>query len=245
MEYFLHIGYKRYCTKWQVRSEEDKKSVETRKSAIQNGFKLRLGLIIDTPKAGESGTSNDGNTARRFFANYSESAEILGLDAELLQRAHIIMQVLSCGFGVNVDLFQHYCLETANMFVEQYPWYYMPTSIHEVLIHGYLIVEWAPLPIGKLSEEAQESRNKDIKRYRENYSRKTSRQNTMMDVINWLLVSSDPLISNLRITPPKKSDILSREAINLLLPAYANLASAVSSDQSDVSSDITDETYID
>lgn len=43
----------------------------------------------------------------------------------------------------------------------------MPPSIHSILIHGYLIVEAVVLPIGMFSEEAQECKNKDIKRYRE------------------------------------------------------------------------------
>ena len=236
MEYFVHIGYKKDNKKWQARSVKQKESAESRKLAIQKGFKTRIGLDIDKPKPGGSGTSNDGNTARRFFEKSSVSAEILGVEVELLNRAHIIMQVLSCGFAVNVDLFQNYCIETARLLVKTYPWYYMPTSIHEILIHGYLVIEWAPLPIGSLSEEAQESRNKDIKKYRENYSRKNSRKNTMMDVMYWLLVSSDPLISSLRLTPPKKSPILSSEAIKLLLPAYASMADEPS-DQSDVSSE--------
>lgn len=80
-------------------------------------------------------------------------AEILKLDVECLNRAHIILQVSSCGFAVNVNLFKNYCTDTARLIIHSYPWYYMPTSIYEVFIHGPLIVEWAPLPIGQLSEE--------------------------------------------------------------------------------------------
>lgn len=148
MEYFLHLGYKLGTKKWQSRSIEDKENVKMQKETIQKGFKLRLELIVDAPKVGGFGTNNDGNTVRRFFAYSSESAEILGLDAELLKRAHIIMQVLSCGYAVNADLFKSYCIETAIMLVQSFSWYCMTTSIHEVLIHGSLIIEWAPLSIG-------------------------------------------------------------------------------------------------
>ena len=58
----------------------------------------------------------------------------------------------------------------------------MSTSVHKILIHGFRIIEWAPLPIGQLSEEAQEARNKDVKKYRENFSRKCARDKTMEDV---------------------------------------------------------------
>ena len=172
--------------------------------AIQQSFKQRLGLIVVCPKVGGFGNSNDGITARRFFLNSQESVEILGLNAEHINRAHAILQVLSCGFAVDVERFKEYCFDTAKILVESYSWYCIPTSIHVVLIHGPLIIEWAPLPIGQLSEEAQESRNKDIKRYREHFSRKCSRESTMTDFFHWLLVSSDPLISSLRSDPPKK-----------------------------------------
>lgn len=70
----------------------------------------------------------------------------------------------------------------------------MPTTVHKLLIHGPQIIASALLPIGQLFEKAQESRNKDIKKYREGFSQKCSREKTMEDVLNWLLVSSDPYI---------------------------------------------------
>lgn len=79
----------------------------------------------------------------------------------------------------------------------------MPTSVHIVLLHGYDIIKAAPLLIGQLSEDAQEARNKDIRRYRENFSRKFTHEKTMWDMFNRLLVSSDPLISSLQ---PRKAD---------------------------------------
>ena len=74
----------------------------------------------------------------------------------------------------------------------------MAQSVHKVLIHGHDIIKSLTLPMGLTSEEAQEARNKDFKSYRENFSRKTSRKATNTDLINRLLVSSDPVISSLR-----------------------------------------------
>lgn len=42
------------------------------------------------------------------------------------------------------------------------------TAVHRVLIHGSDVISAALLPIGMLSEEALEARNKDFRRYREN-----------------------------------------------------------------------------
>lgn len=51
--------------------------METRKKSIQDKFRDKLGLIVDSIKPGY-GTTNDGNTARRFFNNPQISAEITG-----------------------------------------------------------------------------------------------------------------------------------------------------------------------
>lgn len=51
----------------------------------------------------------------------------------------------------------------------------MPTTVHKILIHCGDIVEHAILPIEQLGEEAQECRNKYIKKFREGFSRKFSR----------------------------------------------------------------------
>lgn len=163
----LHLSYKLPSEKWQARQEEVKRNVKMRKEEIQTQFKIKLGLIVDRPKPGY-GSSNDGNTARRFFENAAISAEITGVDEDLIHRFHVILQVISSGYDIDNEKFKDYCVNTARLFVALYPWYYMPTSIHKVLIHGAEIVKYALLPIGQLSEDAQESRNKDIKNFRLN-----------------------------------------------------------------------------
>ncbi|KAJ4437292.1 hypothetical protein ANN_17430 [Periplaneta americana] len=65
-----------------------------------------------------------------------------------------------------------------------------------------------------LSEEAQ---NKDIKIiYREALTRKSSRKNTMTDLVNNLLISSDPLISNIIKSHKKHKTPLWKEGLQLL-----------------------------
>jgi hypothetical protein len=87
----------------------------------------------------------------------------------------------------------------------------MPSSVHKILLHGSLVISAALLPIIQMSEEAQEARNKDLKNIRENYSRKCSRIETNENLLHGLLVSSDPVISNLRKLPPKKFLSFSQE----------------------------------
>lgn len=75
-------------------------------------------------------------------------------------------------------------------------WYYMPSSVHKVLMHGAAIIEsFGLIPIGQLSEEAAEARNKKFRRYRQHHSRKCSRKATNKYILNNLLTSSDSLVS--------------------------------------------------
>lgn len=196
----LHVSYKLDIKKWQARTSEDKKATENRKKNIQKGFRQQLGLIVDQPKPGYDST-NDGNIARRFFENASISATITGVDEDVIKRFHVILQAISSGHEINVPHFQEYAIETARKFVD-YPWFYMPTSLHKLLIHGSEIIQSALLPIGQMSEDAQESCNKYIKRYREDFARKCSRTKSMEDLFLRLLVASDPYISSLKKLPP-------------------------------------------
>ena len=228
MEWFLHLAYKNIEDgsekKWQARSVDAKQNVKARKEEIQNDFWKELGLRIDIPKAG-AGSTNDGNTARRFFENVPLTAKILrlGLDEgeELIENCKVVLQAMSCGFDINIEKFKNYCRDIARKYVQLYKWYPMPTSVHIVLIHGHAIINAAALPIGQLSEDAQEARNKDIKKSRENFARKSSRAQTMEDVFKRLLASSDPVISSLQKMRPKKSDPLSPKVLELLVSSSA------------------------
>lgn len=212
----LHLSYKLDIKKWQARSERDKQIVNKRKADTQKAFKEQLGLIVDQPKQG-FGSSNDGNTARRFFQDAVTSSEITDIDLRLIKRFHVILQVISSNHEIDINKFKKYAFNTAELFVELYPWYPMPTSVHKILIHGSSIIASALLPIGQMSEEAQEASNKLIKKYRQDYARKRSRESTMCDVFNRLLLSSDPYVSSVRKVPRKNKKSLSREACQLII----------------------------
>lgn len=211
----LHVGYKLGIEKWQARTANDKENVKNRKATIQKGFRIRLGLIVDQPKPG-FGSSNDGNTARRFFEDPTTSASITGVNEDLIKRFHVILQTLSSGHEIDIIRFQDYAVQTARDYVKLYPWFYMPTSMHKILIHSAAIIKSAILPIGQMSEDAQESTNKCIKKNRSDFSRKFSRTKTMEDVFSRLLLTSDPYISSLRKLPGKKMKSFLPEAIQLL-----------------------------
>lgn len=97
------------------------------------------------------GTTNDGNTARTFFRNSEISTDITGINVELIQHCGNILTAISSGHKINIDFFEEYCLKTAKMFVSLYQWYYMPASVHKVLLHGADVIRFEPLPISKIN----------------------------------------------------------------------------------------------
>lgn len=216
MEVILHIAYNLSFQKWSARNPEEKAQKDAEKKRIQREFKQKLSLKVDVPKQG-FGTSNDGNTARKFFANPEVTSEITHIDLNLILKFSVILQVLASGKKINIQKFQNYSFDTAKLFVSKYPWYYMPASVHKVLLHGAQVIESLILPIGMLSEEAQEARNKDYKNFREFRTRKYSRLANNEDIMNLLLVSSDPVVTSKRHILPKKKLDLHPEALSLIL----------------------------
>lgn len=157
-----------------------------------------------------------------------------------MKRFHVVLQVISCGFEINVPKFRQYTEDTAQKFVELYPWYFMPTTVHKILIHGHEIVESSILPIGQMSEDAQESCNKYIKRFREDYSRKCDRIKNMKEIFYRLLVTSDPVISSSRKLAQKKLRSLPPYAVELLIPPSVPESSQFSSNNTSDASDSDD-----
>lgn len=89
-ECLLHISYRIDIKKWRVISKTDKEKVKSRKEIIQSKFRTQMGLIVDIPKQG-SGTTNDGNTARRFFENPGVVSIITDIDENVIRRLDIIL----------------------------------------------------------------------------------------------------------------------------------------------------------
>lgn len=219
MEALLNIAYhlpfqRNRCTK--AYSEEKK----NRKTEIQQKLKDSIGILVDVVKQG-FGTTNSGNTARRFFdpKNRCKVASILNIDIDLITRLSIILEVISSDKKIKIDLFKEYCEKTAKLWVQLYPWKYMTPTVHKVLIHGPDIVRELGSNIGRFSEEAQEANNKIFRETRANKSRGISAIACNTDVILYLLVSSDVVISTERrklCSTDRKKSHHTKEALKML-----------------------------
>lgn len=236
----VQLSYRLDIKKWQARTKEDKDSVEKRKAIIHEGFDLQLGLILDHPEA-EFGNSNDDYAARYFFRKALVSAEITGIDQCIITRFHAILQAISCGHTVDTEKYAKYATHTARKFAELYPWYYMPTTVHELLIHGPQIIGSALLPIGQMSEDAQRSLDKHIERSQEDFPLKDTRIKAMKNVFLRLMIKSDPYISSVPRIRHKKLKKLSLDAQNLLVTSAAEIATEPESSEEEIDESSTDE----
>ncbi|KAL4126446.1 hypothetical protein QTP88_010668 [Uroleucon formosanum] len=186
------------------------------KKKIQNGLWEKLGIKVDKVVQGK-GTSNTGNIGRRFFEHAQEVSEITGLNKILIERFKVILSILACSYNVNFEKYDNYAKDTLKLYLQLYPWYRMPPSVHKILVHGSRAIHLAPFPIGILSEEAQEARNKDYIRFRRQNTRKTSRIDTNTDILHMFLITSDPIITSKSTQNIKeKNNKLCSEAMNLL-----------------------------
>ncbi|EFN80305.1 hypothetical protein EAI_00127, partial [Harpegnathos saltator] len=85
---------------------------ENAKKEIQEKFKRILGLNIDVVKQG-MGTTNDGNTSRKFFKDPAITSEITGVNKDLIHRFGIILDTINSGAAIDPLKFENYCRETA------------------------------------------------------------------------------------------------------------------------------------
>lgn len=204
LEFLLNLGYKNdpRVRQWRVTKSSSLGQITAdRKKYIQQQIKDNLSLLVDVVRP-HSGTTNDGNTARRVFETEESRqifANILGIEKWLVDDIHVILVAINSGLPIDAKKFGLFCRNLAQKYVEAYSWHPMTTTLHKILIHGEKIIQHSALPIGLLSEQAGESRNKFWRYDREHHSRKDSRMHTIQDLFHRALESSDPVVSNIRL----------------------------------------------
>ena len=139
----------------------EKKILQKNKKRIQTEFLGEFSMHVDFPRSRGAGNTNTGNVARKCFRNYQLFSKITGVDMNLISNIGTVLSVLSSGYAINVDSFKNLCDDIFSRYVQLYGWFYMPVTLHKILLHGHLILRNFSLPIGLFSEEAGETRNKD------------------------------------------------------------------------------------
>ena len=87
---------------------------------IQQKFCDEVGLLIDIPKFGGSGSSNNGNAGLRFFQNAEKIAEVLQLVVSIIKMLHAILCTLSSGYLIDSSRFRDFYTQTAEQYVNLY-----------------------------------------------------------------------------------------------------------------------------
>lgn len=196
LEAILHLAYKLDTGRWRKnKSLGDEAKIQAKKAEIQQKLEASMGLVVDMPKQNGAGTTNDGNTARRLFQNSAVFAEVTGISEELIHHLYVLLCVINCSHQIDVQKFEAFCMETAEIWIREYSWYKMPVSIHTLLVHAARYLEMIDMPISFMTEQCIETGNKVSKYARLNHTRKISRLATMTDHMNWLMGISDPVVA--------------------------------------------------
>lgn len=92
-------------------------------------------LLVDMPNE-KYGNTNDGNTC-----NAEKSWEITGIPLNFVQRFQVILECLASGYEINSTGFDTFTVETCNIYLGHYPWYYMPLTVHTILFNGKFMID--------------------------------------------------------------------------------------------------------
>lgn len=183
----------------------------------QNLFK-EFSVRVDEVQQG-SGTSLNGNSARKCFSDPPKLAKALGIDEELVKRFAFVILAFKQKEGINLNKLETYCTETYKRFFNCYPWAKLNPTVHKMLRHGVAIARQFPLSLAYFAEDAAESMHKCYRKNSISHARQNSRANRLKDVFNRSVDLSDPVISMYYLEKrceEKKSKILPSEFRSLL-----------------------------
>ena len=222
----------------------NKPAFNRRRDEIRDAFREEKGLLIDIPKPGGHGTSNDGeftkylhlynfkfkifnffagNTVRRAFEDPEFLARQIGVSTELVTKLSNVWIALKVGLPLDADKFGQYCDGVKELYRHEVPWAKMNPATHRIIDHGALLLRVLPpgLNISMLSEEPLESNHRIIKFDELHHARQMSRRQRLMDVFNRGMDRSNPEVlahvvpKRLRDQRSKRHDSIPKEVLDL------------------------------
>ena len=153
------LSDKLIAKKWRP-GKDQKDTVESRKNIRNAAYKDQMNLLVDAARSGGVGNSNTGNTARRAFQDEATFAQITGVDQGLIHDIHTLLIGINVDIPLNLEKFRAKGYATAKKWVELYPWYHMPVTLHQLFIHAWESIPQSSLPLrtilGVLQQELQE-----------------------------------------------------------------------------------------
>ena len=156
--------------------------------------------ITDQPKK----VAGNSNTVEKFFKKSTQSSEITGISEEPMKRIRIIIKMLSSMRRVDSVRFGYHASETKKLLEDSSPWFGLTPTVYNILDDSSPIIQHHSLLIGVPTEEAQEARHKECRRFRLHNTKKNARDNCNFDWLSLLLVSPDPIVDGYRDPLPKQ-----------------------------------------
>ncbi|XP_062550922.1 uncharacterized protein LOC134215829 [Armigeres subalbatus] len=186
-----HSSKKAVCGNPALTNPEVKAKMRQISNDLESHFKVQ----VNRPKPGGSGSSNNGNMARRLLSEPVKLAEILGINSELVWNLRIIscLALSSKRLDPNKVSALTNCIElqinTEFPFTKK-----LPPCIHKYT-HLSEFIQRVPYPLSFLDEQAGERCHKRYKFIRPHLSRKTSPETNLEDMMKASLTWSDPKMS--------------------------------------------------
>ena len=190
----------------------NEEKIKKAKDKVKSHIYGKTGIRVDEPDpVGKGGTSTTGPISRRLIHERTNRQALIdcipekGDDrkqlAQVIQNMSVILRLVSCTEQINPTKLDVLCKDTSRVFLDQFPNFRFSCSVHQVLAHSAELIDANKgHGLGTLSEEALENNNKNIRRYREQLSRKTSQEDNLVDVFHRLWVKSDPVVRSFRHT---------------------------------------------
>lgn len=192
----FNIACRKNINSWRV-PQNKRETFKSNRLRYKQALWDHFGVHFDEPRQGGTASSTTGSVCRKLLKDPKKLAEVLELDFTLVERLGIILKALNCKEEIDGEKFGKYALDTYKIFIQNYPWFYMPCTMHKVLAHGGEIIKSSPLPVGMMTEEGAEAKNKLFRTFREFLARKMDRRKTNEDVFVRMLFLSDPYLATL------------------------------------------------
>ena len=241
MELCLNIAEKNDFKRFFARTQRQKALRKRRHNYIMRRIHTKLGFWVNKPLPGShGGSSNTGNAARRTYKNARSIAEILKIPYDFIKALGVIWEIIRCPFAVDSTKAQAKADEVLDMYFRYFKtteaekrerrskklskpleiWYKISSSVHKILEHMKLLLDNCPVPPGMVSEEGPECNNGRLRSILDKLTRKMTRLKMLTDLVNRLLLISDPLMLEFvkeKALEKRKKRTVSPEVRELLL----------------------------
>lgn len=132
----------------------------------------------------------------RLFGCPKLFSQITGIRVDFIENLAFLLRSISSSGPVDIKSFEKKSRFVYDIYAKNYSLIAnVKPTVHKLLVHGSQLLQLSKIPLGSLSEQALESRNKYIKKFKLKHTFKSSRENINKDLFNSLTLHSWPNLS--------------------------------------------------